>query len=418
MFKKLNSFLDDKSINIFYIFLFIQPVLDLAISFLHHNNMSSLVVFVLKMMFLIYMVYYLFFIKKKSIKYLLILFGYCAMFLLVNVFTKGYGNILYEMEALIKSIYFPVILLYGIEIFKNDSFNVKNLYKIIIIYVLLIFIPDILNIGFESYIYDKVGSVGFFFSANAVGSIISILSPLLIGYFVQNKKFFKLTIFLGIYFYVLLMIGTKAPILTTLIILLYYVVLCILRIIKKKKYVYLIILFLLFIAFLFAAIKVFPSTAFYQNMVIHAKNMEVNNFKDLLTFKKLDDYIFSGRLIMFKKSFDIYISSSIFSKLFGIGYIINDAVIKTSEMDYLVTFIHHGIIGFIIIYFVYIKMLISIIKKYFMKFKDNFINIEKSSIMLSIIISILSALLVGHVLDVPSVSIFVSSVLIYGYYKK
>ena len=52
---------------------------------------------------------------------------------------------------------------------------------------------------------------------------------------------------------------------------------------------------------------------------------------------------------------------------------------------------------------------------YFKKFKSNFLNIKKSSMIISIIISILCAFLTGHVLATPAVSIFVAILLIIYY---
>ena len=414
MFKKLNLFLDNKSLNIFYIFLFIQPLLDILVSFSHYNNLLKIMVFGIRVLFLIYMIYYLIFVRKNHIRYLLILFLYAIVFLFLR--SSG-SNTYYEGQALIKSIYFPITLLYALELFCEKKFNIRSLFIVLFTYLILVFIPDILNIGYESYIYDKIGSVGFFFSANAVGSIISIISPLLIGYFMKCKKNIHLIVFLGIYLYVILMMGTKAPIMVLSIVLLYYLILFFIVLIKNKKYYKLLFIVILFFIIILVLAKVFPLTPFYKNLVIHAKNMEVYKITDLFNFKKLDDYIFSGRLMMFERSFDIYKSSSIFNKLFGIGYIYKGVTIKTSEMDYLVTFIHQGIFGFVLIYYTYILLIIKIAKMYIKNIKANFYDIEKSSMVLSIITSILNALLVGHVLDVPSVSIFVTSIMVYSYYN-
>ena len=50
--------------------------------------------------------------------------------------------------------------------------------------MLCVFVPNLFHIGFNSYAYSKEGSVGFFYSANAIGSLISVITPLLI----ENDK--------------------------------------------------------------------------------------------------------------------------------------------------------------------------------------------------------------------------------------
>ena len=102
-------------------------------------------------------------------------------------------------------------------------------------------------------------------------------------------------------------------------------------------------------------------------------------------------------------------------KLFGIGYLNNGKIIKIAEMDYLDTIIHQGILGFMIIYFTYFKCLFIIFKTYLKRFKINYLDIEKSSMIISIIISILCAFLTGHVLATPAVSIFVALLVAMGY---
>lgn len=169
---------------------------------------------------------------------------------------------------------------------------------------------------------------------------------------------------------------------------------------------------IIFLVGLIIVIKILPETSFYKNLIIHAKNMGVENLSDMLNVKKLDDYIFSGRLSFLKDSLNIYINQPFIQKLFGMGYIVSGKQIKTSEMDYFVMLLHQGILGFVILYYKYFSKIVFVFKEYLKKFKTNFNNLENSGALIALIISILNALLVGHVLDVPSVSIFVSIIIV------
>ena len=411
MISKINKFIDKKSFLIFTIFLYMQPVLDAITGIMLNYNVTFGVSSVIKTLFLAYLLYYILFIKKSSIKYIVIILLYSMMFLLTNFLFKKDGNIIFELSMLIKNIYLPVMIVYVLNLFNDNNFNIKHLCRILIIYLFLLFIPDVLNIGFNSYAYSKVGSVGFFYSANAVGSVLSFIMPILVAYLIKEKKMILLSIFSIIYLYIILTMGTKAPILCLIIVLLYYFILVLLKLIKEKKYKWLILLTLFVTLLLVLLIIILPKTAFYKNLVIHLNFLGVKSISDLFTFKNFDHFIFSSRLTFLKNSFSTFKKASLMQKLFGIGYVLANEQLKTSEMDFFVTIIHQGIVGFIIIYYLYFKCISKIIKSYFNKIKENFFDINKSSLIISIIISILSALLAGHVLETPSVSIFVVTII-------
>lgn len=416
MIKEINKFIKKRSMLIFTIFLYLQPLLDAITGIMQNQNMHFKTAMVLKILFFIYALYYVVFVVKKNLKYVCFLCVYSLVFFITNIFLKSDGNLFLELEILIKSLYLPVMLLFVLTLFKENKFNIKHLYYILLIYVLLIFIPDVLKISFNSYAYAKEGSVGFFYSANAIGGVLSFIMPILVAYLVKNKKIMLLILFSLIYTYIIFTMGTKAPILCMLIVILYFVILFIIKLFKNKKYLKLITMFMIILLTLIVFIKVIPKTAFYKNLVIHLEFLKIKKLTDLLTFKNFDHFIFSGRLSFLKESFLLFKDSSFVQKLFGIGYFFNGEQIKTSEMDFFVTFIHQGIFGFLLVYYAYFKCMFVIFKNYFNDFKDNFVNLKRSSLILSLIISILSAFLAGHVLETPSVSIFVVTIMASTYY--
>ena len=74
--------------------------------------------------------------------------------------------------------------------FKQYDINIKlkDITIIYFTYIVLIIVPNILGIGFLSYSHSKIGNVGFFISANAVGNILSIFTPFIFLYLKENKK--------------------------------------------------------------------------------------------------------------------------------------------------------------------------------------------------------------------------------------
>lgn len=416
LINKINSYIEKKDIVIFTLFLYLQPILDMITGIMANYNMTFKMSLVIRVLFLIFSIYYTCFIKRKNVKYMSVIFLYSICFLLTNFFLKKDGNIIVELEVLVKNIYLPIMVVFVLNLFKEKEFDIRHLYRILLIYILFIFIPDIFKIGFNSYSYAKLGSIGFFYSANAVGSILSFIMPLLVADLIKKNHKLLLILFSLIYLYIIFTMGTKAPILCVGIIILYYFVLFIINLIKKKKYASMVATFMLITLFVLLFIKIVPNTAFYKNLIIHLEFLKVKSISDLFTFKNFDHFIFSARLSFLKEAFTLFNKSSFMQKLFGLGYIIDGKQIKTSEMDFFVTLIHQGILGFIVIYYAYFKYMVNIFKEYLKNFKKNFDSINKTSIVLSLVISILGAFLAGHVLETPSVIIFVATIIGNAYF--
>lgn len=405
MIKKFNNILEENILKLFTVFLVSIPVLDALLGLFK----ISVIDYAIKLIFTGIFIYYLMIIDKKYRKYIFIIFIYSIIFTLINGYFKEGADLIYEIKVLLKVIYFPIILLFVLTI--KDKVDMKYSVIMFIIYVTLILVPNILHIGHNSYAITKEGSVGFYISANVIGNILSMLYPIFIIFLVKIKRIPALIIFTCLYLYTILTMGTKGPLICITILFLYYFIYAVIYLIKEKKYKVL-IAGALFIGIIFlVAVKYIPTTAFYKNLLTHLEFLNIHSFKDFLTLKNIDHFIFGSRFTMLKDSLITYKNSSLLHILFGIGYT-NNGALKTCEMDYFVLLIHNGIIGFMIIYSVYFALLIKIIKNYFKDFKTNFMDIYKSSLFIAVLITILCAFFVGHTLDEPSASILVSIILV------
>lgn len=277
--------------------------------------------------------------------------------------------------------------------------------NLFVIYLLFILIPNVLNLGFGSYEITKKGSIGWFYTANEVGAIISILMPFYLSEIINKKN--KPIIFLSIIiiFYTLTTMGTKGPLLSFGIILIYYFIKYYKKIIKEKKYKTLGIMTTSFIIVILALIMIIPKTTFYKNIIIHLDFLKVEKISDFKNPKIIDHFIFSQRLTFLNNTVKIYNKSPISSKLLGIGYIDNygtDQVsMKMIEMDYFDILFRQGIIGIVIIFGGIVMMINK--KKRIKKINDVY--------LLSLFLSIILALLTGHVITSPSVSIYVALII-------
>ncbi len=412
---RLNNFLKQNIQRIFIIFLFLQPIIDvLTAVMLYIFKQEFTIGMIFRIIFLLLMIYYFLFIShenyhKKIFKYLIIIGIYFGLFSLNIIYTKGFAAFSYEVKNLIKTFYFPILLVVIYDFLKNNYISVKSLNILFIIYASFIAFPNLLGIGFDTYQITKSGSIGFFYTANEIGAIISILLPFFICFIVEKKNVYLTFIGAILLLYILTSMGTKGPLLSLGIISLYYIIKYLYINIKSKKYgiVTLIITTLIIISFSLSLI--IPKTNFYKNIVVHLNFLEVKEVSDIVTNPKvIDHFIFSQRLSFWQKTSKIYKKSNLTSKLLGIGYIDNygtDQVnLKLVEMDYIDIFYRHGIIGFIIYMSSYIYFIIKILKKYISKEKNNLLT----TYLLSFFLIIVLAFITGHVITAPSVSILVA----------
>ena len=85
---KINNFLRRNIITIFTIYLFIQPVLDIATSVaLYKFNVDFTVSSLIRVVFLLFTLYYLIFVERKkiNIKMLILIMLYSIIFMLCNI---------------------------------------------------------------------------------------------------------------------------------------------------------------------------------------------------------------------------------------------------------------------------------------------------------------------------------------------
>jgi len=414
----MNKFLEKYINKIIVIFLFLGPLFDLITSIsinVFKFNFNFVIIF--KILFMVLLIYYLFFIsknkyKKKSIIYLVLLGIYSFISLLLNIYYKDISVLTYELQSLIRTIYFPVCLTCLFNVYQENNFkiNYKTLGKVLIIYLILIFIPLITNTGFDSYAYSKVGSIGWFNSANEIGGILSILYPFLLMYTFSLKNKCLNIFMILITFYIYFSLGSKVPVLSLLIIYSLYILKYIVKLFKEKSYKKISIIFISIILTIVGCIMIIPKTSFYKNIIIHLEFLEINEISDLMDIEKIDHFIFSSRIKFLKETMNNYNEGNVFEKLFGIGYIekygTDDINLKTIEMDYYDILFRNGIIGFILILLPLIVLIINIIKN--LKYNDLIFNLIISTILI-LILSLFS----GHILLSPSVSIYVIIILLY-----
>lgn len=403
----MEKFIKNNINKIISIFILISPILDLLTGVCIHtlkiNFTIGIIVRVLFLLFTCIITIFIFKKKKLIIPYLIIGL-YFVLYIIGMIIYKNDG-LFFEIQNLVKVFYFPIIFLSLYSIKDKVNIDNKVLIKTLFLYLILILIPTVFGIGYKTYEITKAGTLGFFNSANEISGIISILTPIMFIMF-KDKNSIILKIILGIvYLVVILMMGTKTPLLSLCFTIGVFIAYLVIESIKKKKYKPIIITISVLIIGVFGLILVLPKTNFYKNIETHLDFLEVDNVMDVFKKKELiDHFIFSQRLTFLEKENKLYKESNLYLKTFGIGYLDNGEETKMIEMDYFDIFYHHGIVGFL----VYFSIIIYLLKKK-IKFNKTF---EGYMLKTSFFLIVLLSFFTGHIITAPAVSIIVTIIIL------
>lgn len=416
--KKINVFLEQKIEKILYLFLFLQPVIDLltslSINVLHIDITFGIII---RMLFLFLITYYYLFVmknKKRYLQYLIAIVCYMFIFCLMIYLKKDSSVLVYEVKNMLRAYYLPMLLIMLFEIFQNKKRVLSSIdfVKVMLIYLLLIIIPTLTNTSFNGYTQGKSGIIGWFQSINEISAIFVGLMPFLFIFFRKEKrKYINILIILS-FLFVLFNLGSKIVIVSLAITILIYFIIYIYQTERKNMKKILTSTGVLVIIFTMLLIVLLPKTHFYKNIKIHLDFLGVKNITDVVTNKELiNRFVFSDRLTYLKNTSSNYQKSSVTEQFLGLGYIENYATDKVStkmiEMDIFDILYRHGLIGFII-YF--LPVIVFLKKAYISLFTslDSRNKYETVAYILSISLLLITSFLAGHVLISPAVNIYLT----------
>lgn len=412
MKKNIETKLEKLTPNIVIIFLYIQPFLDILAAFLIKNNISNFITSGIRILFMLYMLIYITITnykeKKKTITYLSLL----VLCIIVHTFGmfhyKGPDILITEIKTTISTYYSIFLLISFSVLYRENTLKKIHLRNIFYMYLILTFIPNILGIGFDSYWHSKLGSAGWFYSANVLGSILIILLPMVISEIKKLKPIYIIVTIIMI-IYVIFSIGTKTPVLGLILLIGLNLILFIYKMIKQKEKKKIIITSITLFIMLITGIIIIPKTSFYKNLEIHLNYIiKEQNYK-ITSIEFLDNFIFSERLSMEKDARKIYTKSPLLEKIFGIGYVENYNTSKEREkiieIDYFDILYREGIVGFILYFIPIIYIIIKTLKN--IKITQENINIIGVSSLI-----VFLAFFQGHIFITPAISIFVALILV------
>lgn len=387
--------------KIIYYLLLIVPFIDLITSVSERYIVSIISIGTLfKMLLLLGSYFYVFFMtnskyKKYSVMYYMSIPIYILLYF---IFKPGTTNYVAELNFLVKFMFYPIILVFLYNYNSDYKINFNEIIKLLKYNALFIsftiLIAYLTGTGFNSYsATENSGAIGWYYAANEVGTILTMLFPFILKEIINNKVLNYIMI--AVVAFTMLIIGTKTSYLGVLL----PTVLMFIYILFKNrnlKNILAISIFLILILFMS------PNSAMMKNLKIRSSSSAAN-------------LIFSSRNIYLSRIQDIYVKSDIDEKLFGIGFmnreeIDNPMIEKAVEMDFYDIFYRYGIIG-LLIYFTPIGFLILFMMRYLIVHFKNY-DLDIATSIYSVGISFIIALIAGHTFSAPAVSLYLAFAMI------
>lgn len=416
----------------FYILLILLPLIDIITSLcLRFTSISLSPSLVIRGILIFGCILYTF--REKDLKYRkisLIFYILSALYFIIYMITKldylKINSIIYEVSSLIKFWYFPILILFFVNTISSGKINISKILKVmdfnLLIYTLGIIIPMLTNTAFNSYNNGKDGIVGWFYAANEIGALISILFAF--EFLDVNKEHYIEKYILSILAIISLsLIGTK--VVTFSLIIVSSIALIISAIknrfnITNKDLIYTTIIF--FVALLISTnsstvnnvLNRLPITIEEKTSTESTTTNNISNNTSNITKKNTHSSLFSGRDKFLKRVSKIYLESNIKSKLIGLGFVNEDNENnKLIEMDIFDILFNYGIIG-TVIYLIPLIYLAYLIIRNCVKNKNISADIISIGLYIGLTIGISS--FAGHVLGAPAVSIYLAILICLLYY--
>ena len=399
-----------KHINTFIsIFIILGPFIDLITGLcIHQFNLNITLGVIFRFIFLLSIVLITLFVyKKKKLLIPYIGIGLYSIFYVIGIILYKNSSLFTEVHSLVKCFYFPILFISLYAINDEVKISKMTLFTTLFLYLIMIFVPTALGIGYKTYEITKAGTLGFFNAANEISGIISILTPVIFIIFYKSKNIIP-KIILGImYLVVILMMGTKTPFLTLGITIFMSLLYILAETIKNKRYKTLIASLLIVVIGTTSILMIIPKTNFYKNIQTHLDYLKVEKVTDIFKDEKLiDHFIFSQRLTFLNKRAKSYHKANTYQKIFGMGYTKNNKQVKLIEMDYFDIYYNHGIIGFIVFMSIMLYVVTKILKT------ETKITYETYMVHTSALLIIFLSFVTGHIVTAPAVDIIVIIILL------
>ncbi|MBJ8029113.1 O-antigen ligase family protein [Bacillus cereus group sp. N21] len=453
-----NNNLSNKFGNFLLIFIMLQPVLDLLTSFCIMVLKIDTTIGIITRLFVMVLggIYILFQAREKEnrkyIIYLIVVGIVLAAGLVNNKLVKSPIILGEEIKFIAKALYPFIMLTCYIFVFKSlrEKANAYSKMRNYIVYSALI-INSIMVISiatgtdYNSYEWVKLGSRGWFYAGNELGSILAVICPIVVLYSIEKttsiaKSYFWIPSILIIFS--LFAVGTKVGVGAIFGTMVVAVFMCFVQAFLQRKdrnkKSYLLNGILATVVFA-GALAYTPFSPFLKNMGFHVQGLnekkevkkaeekkeekthhkppvtqaEKAKEKEIEKKEETQAIIFSGREIFEKMYEDYYAEAPTSQKLFGMGYAGNfKEKPKLIERDFHDWFYTFGIVGFILLLIPFLYFGVKILLVLVTRFKEVF-TVRYGLLATALGLGMGIAFIAGHVFTAPGVSIYFAVIFAY-----
>ncbi|AIK37302.1 MULTISPECIES: O-antigen ligase family protein [Bacillus] len=453
-----NNNLSNKFGNFLLIFIMLQPVLDLLTSFCIMVLKIDTTIGIITRLFVMVLggIYILFQAREKEnrkyIIYLIVVGIVLAAGLVNNKLVKSPIMLGEEIKFIAKALYPFIMLTCYIFVFKSlrEKANAYSKMRNYIVYSALI-INSIMVISiatgtdYNSYEWVKLGSRGWFYAGNELGSILAVICPIVVLYSIEKttsiaKSYFWIPSILIIFS--LFAVGTKVGVGAIFGTMVVAVFMCFVQAFLQRKdrnkKSYLLNGILATVVFA-GALAYTPFSPFLKNMGFHVQGLnekkevkkaeekkeekthhkppvtqeEKAKAKEIEKKEETQAIIFSGREIFEKMYEDYYAEAPTSQKLFGMGYAGNfKEKPKLIERDFHDWFYTFGIVGFILLLIPFLYFGVKILLVLVTRFKEVF-TVRYGLLATALGLGMGIAFIAGHVFTAPGVSIYFAVIFAY-----
>ena len=443
----MQSFIKKYSIFLMLYIIF-QPVLDAVTGTMMRFNINITFGVLIRMIVMAITVFYilLFLVLNRDNKHGFRIMGYFVVLAIVSVInlvinykTKTLFVPSLEITTLAKSLYYPIMLLgyfYAFEELAEDRIINRFFPKVVFIAVniisIIMIVAHFTNTSFSSYSYYKLGESGWFFAANELSAIVSISFPIMIWYALKkintwSRIYYWLTVVVAIYS--ALLIGTKGSLLAIIFGICMAILATAIQFFQnggqrkfKAGIAAMLVITLGGIFAAYPAMAVSRTAELHSDMIKYKKKQAktkkgiTKDQKKYVETNKTVSYLFSGRTVYFENAAHNFSKATPAQKAFGMGYATNFKKVKQAklvEMDYVDIFFQFGFIGTIVYLAPLAYCLIYLIGAFLRKFKYMW-SFKWAMLVASVAVGFGMALMTGHVIEAPSVSIYFVTILSYA----
>lgn len=451
VFDKLRQFSRERLPLILGLYIVCQPLLDILTAFGVKAGHPITAGVVVRSLFMALTFLYVVFVSKFPGKRLcLIVLGvfiaYLILFMGYMFSLGGLSLCLSNMQECVKTFYTPFVLVFLYTVYKEYGHTVST--RAIAwagaIYCGVILLAYITGTSFKSYGNSGYGYNGWFYAANETGCIIALAGPFLVYYCIKQvptiakKTWWKVPLILWAMASVVFSanyIGTKIVFLFNLVFCVAVLVWMLFQLYRERTVANLCCVAVLLVMsvttmgiYLTSPLQEYVEKVYTDYLdkpseevvtIWEDKSRPIavatedtwlrQLIKDNKVVQKIDA-VLSRRLFSSAPSVQTFIESGPLGKLLGVGYA--NAPSYTRDISYMIEMdppsilIRHGIVGFAIYVLPYFAFILYAIVQFFMHPLKRLADLKYCTYLYTALAAFAIALIAGHALVSPAVSIF------------